>query len=341
MELKLIQPSHDAGVEDFPVPIAGAQSTNSRAFNSYKNSPFIEANTTEIDLLHLRNDCIIPVFAKDNERTISHQEFIQAAVGAAKCIFGDTSIEFPEIRVSHQIKGRTPEAIHKPVIQLLDHEKTVYYERMAFIARIPNIVDDIDGNLLALTIGGVRSYHYENLYNKKGVERFKFFIGFQNRVCCNLCISTDGYKEELRAFTMDHLQEQIFQIIKEYRAEKQLESMKSLTRLFLTEQKFAQLLGKCRLYQHLPKEEKNNIPPLQFNDGQFNSVAKDYYNDNSFSRNEHGDINLWKMYNLFTHANKSSYIDTFLDRNVNALELSLGIADAVKYPSAPHGWYLG
>jgi hypothetical protein len=38
--------------------------------------PFIEANSLEVQLHHLERECIIPVFAKDNERTISHQEFI-------------------------------------------------------------------------------------------------------------------------------------------------------------------------------------------------------------------------------------------------------------------------
>lgn len=41
-----------------------------------ESKPFIIANTTEIELEHLRNDCIIPVFSKDNEKTIAHQEFI-------------------------------------------------------------------------------------------------------------------------------------------------------------------------------------------------------------------------------------------------------------------------
>ncbi|WP_288681368.1 DUF3871 family protein, partial [uncultured Bacteroides sp.] len=34
-----------------------------------KRPLFIEANTIEASLEHLRNDCIIPVFAKDNEAT--------------------------------------------------------------------------------------------------------------------------------------------------------------------------------------------------------------------------------------------------------------------------------
>ena len=31
-----------------------------------KRSPFVEANTQEATLQHLRNDCITPVFSKDN-----------------------------------------------------------------------------------------------------------------------------------------------------------------------------------------------------------------------------------------------------------------------------------
>ena len=39
---------------------------------------FIEANTICVDMEHLKNDCTIPVFAKDNECTISHYEFINS-----------------------------------------------------------------------------------------------------------------------------------------------------------------------------------------------------------------------------------------------------------------------
>lgn len=42
-------------------------------------NPFIEANTQEVSLEHLKKDCIIPVFSKDNESTISHYQFINQA----------------------------------------------------------------------------------------------------------------------------------------------------------------------------------------------------------------------------------------------------------------------
>ena len=40
--------------------------------------PFIEANTKEVTMEHLRNECVVPVFSKDNEITISHPAFIEA-----------------------------------------------------------------------------------------------------------------------------------------------------------------------------------------------------------------------------------------------------------------------
>ncbi|WP_312208357.1 DUF3871 family protein [Empedobacter sp.] len=307
--------------------------------NNYQPKPFIEANTIEVDYNHLQTECIIPVFSKDNEKTIAHQEFIEIAQEGLFDVFGNENFEMPEIRVSHQIKGRTPEAIHKNVAELLDHEKTIYYERMAFIIRIPTITDTINGNQLSLTIGGVRAYNQENLYSKKSFEKFKFFIGFQNKVCCNLCISTDGFSSEMKVTSYAELKNKITDLIRNYNAHRHLEQLKEFSEYSLTEHQFAQLIGKSRLYNHLPKKVKSFIPELNFNDGQFNTIAKDYYNDESFSKDELGNINLWNVYNLFTQASKSSYIDTFLERNLNAFEFNKGIQQALNGNSNYH-WFL-
>jgi len=301
--------------------------------------PFIEANTQEVQLYNLKNDCVIPVFSKDNEKTIAHFEFINITQECIAKVFPHHSIDKPEIRVSHQIKGRTPDALYKNVKDLLDHERTQYFERMAFIIRIPSIVDSINGNEIALCIGGVRSYNLENLYNKKSFEKFKFFIGFQVKVCCNLAVSSDGFVEEMRVSSYQELQSKILEVLYNYNAEKQLSQMKQLSEHSLIEHQFAQLLGRTRLYQHLPKKDKLNIPALQFNDGQLNSIAKDYYEDESFCRNKEGDINLWNVYNLFTQVNKSSYIDTFLDRNVNAFDFTQGIQNTL-ISKSPYQWFL-
>ena len=160
MELQIIQPKKEQlELKTVIVP----RIIEPEVKPSFISKPFIEANTTEVELAHLKTECIIPVFSKDNKRTIAHQEFIDIAQDCASKVFPYDRLDAPEVRVSHQIKGRVPSAIYKSVKELLEHEKTTYYERMAFIIRIPSVVETINGNNISLTIGGVRSYNMENL----------------------------------------------------------------------------------------------------------------------------------------------------------------------------------
>ena len=291
---------------------------------------FIEANTNPVTIEHLRDDCVVPVFSKDNEVTISHQAFIETLLGAAYRVFPREAIDTPDIVVSHIIKGRIPEAIHKPVSALLESDKTIYYERMAFCIEIPTIYQDIDGCRLNLSIGGVRAYNHENLYARKGMERFKIFIGFKNLVCCNLCVSTDGLKSDLRVISVQDLFDATVRLFEAYNTDAHLRLMSNMLNYSLTEHQFAQLIGKTRLYQYLPNVEKKLLPPMEFTDCHINSVAKSYYTDENFGRGEFADIDLWRVYNLFTGANKSSYIDTFLDRSLGATNLITGISHALE-----------
>lgn len=300
---------------------------------------FITANTTEITLDHLRRDCIIPVFSKDNETTISHWEFIETVQEAAYQVFPQERFQAPELRVSHVIKGRVPEAIGKPVKDLQEWEKTIYYERAAFILEVPSIRNIVNDNQLSLTIGGVRSYNNENLYGKKTLEKFMVFIGFKNMVCCNLCVSTDGFHSEIKASNLAELQARVIELLQGYNIQKHLREMSMFGGYALTEHQFAQFLGRARLYQYLPRASKKGIPLLEMSDAQVNAVAKAYYDDKDFAGESSGEINLWKMYNLFTGSTKSSYIDTFLERTVNAHQLATGLSQALD-GGGEYKWFL-
>ena len=253
-----------------------------------KRLPFIEANTKEVSMEHLKSECVVPVFSKDNEITISHPNFIETVWESANRVFPNESIELPEIRVSHIIKGRTPEAIHKSVKDLLEEDKTIYYERMMFCFEIPTIHEDIAGNRLNLTIGGVRSYNHENLYSKKGMEKFKLFIGFKNMVCCNMCVNTDGFKSELKVMDVHGLFNAAIQLFQEYNAAKHLYYMGAFKDSYMTEHQFAQFLGRSRLYQYLPAEQKKMLPQMLMTDTQIGIVAKSFYQDENFSTIENG-----------------------------------------------------
>ena len=303
-----------------------------------KVNHFIEANTMEIDLQHLQSDCIVPVFSKDNELTISHNAFIETVWEAANTFFTGETIDKPDIRVSHIVKGRIPEAIHKPANQLLESDKTQYFERMMFCFEVPTIYETVEGNKLTLSIGGVRAYNQMNLYSRKTVERFKVFVGFKNMVCCNLCVYTDGYLGNLEVSSTNDLFRSVLEMFNRYDPAKHIHLMQTLGNSYLTEHQFCQILGKMRLYQCLPQGYQKSVPRLLITDTQINSVAKAYIQDENFG-GFGGDLSMWRFYNLLTGANKSSYIDSFLDRSLNATEVAQGINMAL-HGDERYSWFI-
>ena len=303
------------------------------------SAQFIEANTISILPKQLKNGCIIPVFSKDNESTISHTEFVDAVFDVTQQFFPQDTLLKPNIRVSHPIKGRIPEAMGKPAKELSEAEKTLYFERMAFVIEVPGIAEDVYGNTLSLSIGGVRAYNHENLYNKKSEEKFKVFVGFKNKVCTNLCVFTDGAYQEIKVRSINELAMSIYRMLSEFEPARMLQLLRNFGNYELPEHLFAQLLGKARMYQYLPAKQKKALQAFPLGDAQVGAIAREYYQDESFSRKSDGSIDLWRLYNLFTGANKSSYIDTFLDRGAGCFSFTQFLAEQLE--SGASSWYLG
>ena len=306
--------------------------------NTVRPKRFIEANTEEVTLQHLMNDCITPVFSKDNELTINHAQFIETIQDAVQSFFNGEQVEQADIRVSHMIKGRIPEAIHKPANQLLESDKTIYYERCAFCIDIPTIYETVGGNRLNLSVVGVRAYNQMNLYSKKSPELFRLAIGFKNQVCCNMCVFTDGYKDDLRVSSTNELYRSALELFNGYNAAKHIHLMQSLGDTYMSEHQFCQIIGRMRLYQCLPTGYQKVLPRMLLTDTQINSVAKAYINDDNFG-SFGNELDMWKFYNLLTGANKSSYIDSFLDRSLNATELATGICSAL-HGDGKYKWFI-
>lgn len=302
---------------------------------------FIEANTSEVSYRELTEEHIIPVFSATNEPLISHNELVDCVYNATKNWFQDEVVLQPSIRVSHPIKGRIPDAKYKKASELEPWEQTLFYERMMFCIEVPSIAEMVGGNLLTLTVGAVKSYSEDNLYGKRpsGEQQFHLFIGFRNKVCCNMCVSTDGVKLDLRVKDLTQLEQQVYALLSQYNTIAHIEAMRKLLDIQIDQSEFAQFIGKSRLYRYLPDEQKQYIIPLCFGDQQMGAVAKDYFSDENFCSIESGSsINLWKLYNLLTGVNKSTYIDQFLDRAINAQELVLEIA---KHKSGEKtSWYM-
>jgi hypothetical protein len=301
--------------------------------------PFIESNTIDSSLEEIKQQHIIPVWHKDNEPLISHADFIETTAEIVSEAYSSHSILLPNVRLSHPIKGRIPSAKDKPAHLLMEDEKTLFYERMMFVIEVPSIQAEIGGNKLSLTIGGVKSFTGDNLYQRSGGDQhFKIFIGFQNLVCTNLCVWSDGYVGNLTVKSKDDLVLMIHTMINRYKTGHHLFHLEQLTKHALTEQQFANVIGRAKMYNYMPNRIRQDIPELLFGEQQVSAVVRDYFKDQSFCRDEAGNINLWQLYNLFTGANKSSYIDSYLDRSVNAYTFAEQLRWALE--GKQESWYL-
>ena len=299
---------------------------------------FIEANSMEVTLDHLKNDNVIPVFSKDNELTISHPQFIETVWEAANSFYSGEQIEQPDIRCSHVVKGRRPESINKPKNLLTEADTTQYYERCAFAIDIPSIYENVSGNKLNLSIVGVRALNRENLATKKSPELFRLAVSFKNTVCCNMCVFTDGYKDDIKVMSTKELFRATLELLNNFNTAKNIHLLQTLGDSYLNEHQFCQLLGRMRLHQSLPQGYQKDIPRMLLTDTQVNNVAKAYINDENFG-SLGNDISMWKLYNLLTGSNKSSYIDSFLDRAVNATEIATGINVAL-HGDTKYKWFI-
>ena len=273
------------------------------------------------------------------EETISHQSFIAAVVDAAKDYFHGERLDMPEIRISHPINGRIPSALGKKASELAEEEKTLFYQRMCFCFEIPSIVHDEYGNRLALSIGGVRAYNEVNLYSKKAVEKFKIFIGFRNRVCSNLMLTTDGLQDKIEVMSIQELYSAALNLFHAYNPSKDLHLLKTLGSMNITESEFCQIIGRMRLYQALNPNQQRDLPRLLLGDSQINAACRAFVSDTNF-KSTGGSITGWQLLNLLNGSVKSSYIDNFLERNLNCTEFVQGIQRA-KQGDSEYAWFLG
>ena len=300
---------------------------------------FLEANTNAITLEELAEQCVVPTWA-NQELTISHQDFINTVHDAACNVFAGETINNPEIRVSHIVRGRTANSLHKRTSELLESEKTQFYQRLAFAFTIPSLHECIDGQRLELCIGGVRNYSDLNLYRaNRGMEKFTIFIGWRVNVCSNQVLTGDGVRLAIEVMSLHDLYKAVLDLFYNFNLEKDIQLLQSLTQTRLTESQFAQIVGRMRLYQALPSYLQREIPKLLITDSQINNVCRDYYNNPNFGHKDNT-ISLFDFHNLLTEANKSSYINSYVQRGINATEITVGIGKALQGDSE-YSWFLG
>lgn len=308
--------------------------------NNHPN--FIESNTSAITLEELSEKCIVPTFA-DNTLTIANQSFIESVLEAGNSVFGELTPV--EIRVSHQVNGRVPSALHKKTSELTDEEKTVYYQRMAFVCHVAALSRSINGQTVHLCIGGVRAYNEDKLYGRQSPMKFKIFCGWQVRVCSNLMLTCDGFTGNLECMTTSDIKEKALELFNGFNPVKDdnLRTLEALVNTSISEEQFCKAVGRLRLYQALPTTTKTELglPNVTLGDQAVNAVVRGYVENPNFKKEDGIDtITLWQLLQLFNEAVKQTYIDRWLERNQNCTDLVFGLGKALNGESQEYAWFL-
>ena len=308
--------------------------------NNHPN--FIESNTSAITLDELSEKSIVPTFA-DNTLTVSHQSFIESVMEAGKSVFGDLTPV--EIRISHPINGRVPSALHKKASELTDEEKTVYYQRMAFVCHVAGLSRTINNQLVHLTIGGVRAYNEDRLYGRQTPLKFKILCGWQVRVCSNLCLTCSGFTGNLECMTTSDIKEKALELFSGFDPIKddELRSLEALGTTSISEENFCKVVGRLRLYQALPTTTKTELglPNITVGDQAVNAVVRGYVENPNFKKEDGSDtLTLWQLLQLFNEAVKQTYIDRWLERNQNCTDFVFGLEKALNGESQEYAWFL-
>ena len=310
--------------------------------NLERHPNFIEGPSNEISLEDLTYKSIIPTFS-DNSLTVSHQKFIETVRKAAEIIYGTGNITPAECRVSHPIIGRVPSAQHKKANELLDEEKTIFYQRLAWIAQVSNITSSVNGQTVSLTIGGTRSYHEDKLYARQNPQHFRIFIGFRVCVCSNMMLTCDGVSDNLLCMTEADIFQKSIELFCRFNEVKEatLYNLEALNNTWLTQEKFCKIIGRMRLYQALPNTQQKQLPQILLGDSVVNAATKEYIKNPNFGMGDgDGSISCWMLMNLLNEATKNSYADLWIDRNANCTTFASGIANAINGTDNSYNWFL-
>ncbi|MCC8066732.1 MAG: DUF3871 family protein, partial [Clostridiales bacterium] len=301
----------------------------------------IASNSQAITLAELENENIVPTFS-DLNPVIAHQTFANTVKSAAMSIFPNEKFGDIEMRVSHQTNGRIPSALHVPVNELQEWQKTKYYQRFAFAFEILSMSETINGKQCYLTIGGTRSLSNTNLFGKQAPQKFSIFIGWRASVCSNGMIHTDGLKSGISCLTSADIFENSFNLFSNYDAMTDLRNLRNLGTTSMTTEQFCGILGRFRLYSAMSDKQRKqlSLPEITLGDSLLNAATKNFVTDSDFGINGREAITCFDFLNLLNAAAKNSYIDLYAARNADCTTIAVEIQKAINHEDTPYSWFL-
>ncbi len=125
--------------------------------------------------------------------------------------------------------------------------------------------------------------------------------------------------------------------------EENLRSLEALGNTMISEEQFCKIVGRLRLYQALPTNNKAELglPNVILGDQAVNAAVRGYVENPNFKKEDNSDtITLWQLLQLLNEATKQTYIDKWLERNQNCTDLVFGLERALNGISQEYSWFL-
>lgn len=327
---------------EFDAPVVGQATAGlvSVAEEQEEIPAFIEANTSAVTWKDITEDSILPSYA-DGEIVVPHSHFIQAVVMAAHDALPNDTFGPLEMRASHLTQGRIPSAIYKKTSELLESDKTKYWERICFCVQVKSRQTNILGEPYTLTIGGCRSLQTCNFHSRKSVEGFQAFIAYRAKICSNLAIFVEnGLKDGIEAMGPAEIYAAAYELFSRFDAEENRKALEGLGDCRITIDQFTHLIGKLRLYSCLSTAAKKELPfQIELGDSQVYAATRNFV-DSHFGLNGNDSIDMHSFMNCMSSAVKSSYLHNFLIKNASCTTLARGVMESIKGINHDYDWLL-
>ena len=172
--------------------------------------------------------------------------------------------------------------------------------------------------------------------------KFRIFVGWQVRVCSNLCLTCDGYSGSIDCMSAADIMQKSMELFNAFNPNKEntLQLLENLHSTQISEEQFCNIIGRMRLYQYLPNNEQRQLPLLTIGDQAVNAMVKNYVTNPNFGKKT-GEITCWNLFQFANEAVKASYIDSWLDRNKNCTDFAIGIQKALEgQDTEGYSWFL-
>ena len=225
----------------------------------------------------------------------------------------------------------------------MEEDKTLYYQRMAFVSHVVGLTRSINGQTVHLCIGGVRAYNEDKLFSRPCPTKYRIFCSWTVKVCTNLMIQA-GYIGNLECMTTADIKEKALDLFSGFDPvkEENLRTLEALGNTSITEEQFCKVIGRLRLYQALPNTTKTELglPNILLGDQAVNAAVRGYVDNPNFKKEDGIDLNLFQLLQLFNEAVKQTYINYWLEKNQNCTDLILGLEKALNGESQEYAWFL-